>query len=183
MSDVEQELKQDASEIAQQMKALGRRIEGGNESDLLIWILPGVLACSHRPLRHHPLFGGSGRNLAHEATPFLHEWVLRIREAGIKSILCLMHDKELAYYSALELGARDLIEFYRKHGFETRRVPWEDPAHSRTNRALIDKTRFQVQLKALHEFRSMPKPVLLHCSAGRDRSAPIAAYIRLRSMS
>lgn len=177
------ELERRAREIAQQMKALGRRIEAGDESELLIWILPCVLACSHRPLRHNPLFGGSGRNLAPEATPLLHEWILRIREAGIRSILCLMHDKELAYYSKLELGTRDLIEFYREQGFETRRVPWEDPAHSKTNQASIAKTLLRVQQQALREFRAMAKPVLLQCSAGRDRSAPVAAFIELVTMS
>lgn len=180
---MEQEIERRAKEIAQQMKALGRKIEAGDESDLLIWILPGVLACSHRPLRHHPLYGGSGRNLAKDATPLLHEWVRRMHQFGIRSILCLMHDKELSYYSALELGARDLLHFYQNHGFETRRIPWEDPAHSKTGLASIRKTMHIVQLQCLREFRSMKKPVVLHCSAGRDRSAPVAAYIQMRSMS
>ena len=31
--------------------------------------------------------------------------------------------------------------------------------------------------KVLKAFDVLPKPVLLHCSAGMDRTAPVAAYI------
>ncbi len=177
---VEQDLERRAAEIARRMKALGRKIETGDESEILVWIIPGALACSHRPLRHNQIWGGSGRNLSREATPLLLEWVDQVREAGIRSILCLMHDKELSYYSALELNAPDLIGFYRARGLSTERVPWEDPAYSKTSRDATRKTLLRVREDAFRTFQAMEKPVLLHCSAGIDRSAPVAAYIEAR---
>jgi hypothetical protein len=37
-------------EIKRAMSALGRRLEAGDESQLLVWVIPGNLACAHRPL-------------------------------------------------------------------------------------------------------------------------------------
>lgn len=36
----------------------------------------------------------------------------------------------------------------------------------------------RIQKEALTAFDVLPKPILLHCSAGIDRSAPVAAFIR-----
>ena len=35
--------------------------------------------------------------------------------------------------------------------------------------------------EALQAFDNLPKPVLLHCSAGIDRSSPVAAFIFVNS--
>jgi hypothetical protein len=91
-----------------------------------------------------------------------------------------MSEEELTYYSRLELEADDLVLFYRKQGFQVEWLPWKDPAHVRTNReALLERER-AVSEKALESFGVLQKPVLLHCSAGVDRSAPVAAHIRER---
>lgn len=168
---------QKAREIAMLLKSLGKRIEAGDESELLVWVLPGLLACSHRPLRHNRLFGGSARNMSREATPLVAEWANRMRLAGINSIICLMHDKELGYYSALELRAPGLMEFYEQCGFSVCRLPWEDPAHSKSSQATILKSLHDIRQRSLTAFDALPKPVLLHCSAGVDRSSPVAAFL------
>jgi hypothetical protein len=161
-----------------ELKGLGRKMEQGDESELLIWVIPEKLACAHRPLRHNRLYGGSLRNLAEAATGLLFDWASRVREYGIKSIISLMSSEELALYSRLKLGAEDLLAFYRSQGFEVASIPWKDPAHVRRDpKALLAKER-QVSVEALRYFDSLPKPVLLHCSAGIDRSSPVAAYIR-----
>lgn len=36
------------------MRELGRRLESGDESQLICWIKPGDLGCTVRPLRSHP---------------------------------------------------------------------------------------------------------------------------------
>jgi protein tyrosine/serine phosphatase len=100
-----------------------------------------------------------------------------MRESGIKSIISLMHDKELAYYSSLDLRAPDLIGFYASQGFEVRRITWEDPAHSKASRILIQKKLLEVRTLVLEAFDALPKPALLHCSAGIDRSSPVAAFL------
>lgn len=79
-------LEQDERCIAYDLSVLGRRLESGDESELVIWVIPGALACAHRPLRHHRLYGGSGRNIAAEAAPLVVAWAKRVRELGIKSI-------------------------------------------------------------------------------------------------
>jgi protein-tyrosine phosphatase len=102
----------------------------------------------------------------------------RVREAKFQSILCLMHPKEIDHYRALDLGAPDLLEFYRKHGMSVLHIPWDDPAHRSTEeRRGFAEELARVQAEALTGFDNLAKPVLLHCSAGIDRSSPVAAYI------
>jgi hypothetical protein len=173
-------LEQRSKDIAGQLRALGRKIANGDDSTLVVWVIAGQLACAHRPLRYHPRYGGSGRNLAADASPLVFEWADRIRAVGIRSILCLMHDKELGYYACLDLAASDLMAFYREAGFGVCRVPWEDPAHSKTDVAAIRRKLVQVRVQAFEAFDQLAKPVLLHCSAGEDRSSPVAAYIHYR---
>jgi protein-tyrosine phosphatase len=91
-----------------------------------------------------------------------------------------MSEQELTFYSRLELQADDLVFFYRNQGFEVNWLPWKDPAHVRTDREALRKKVREVSEKALEAFDLLQKPVLLHCSAGVDRSAPVAAYIRER---
>ena len=176
---MEPSLEDKSEEIRQELRALGKRICLGDDSELLLWIIRGQLACAHRPLRYHPEFGGSGLDLPMSATPMVFKWAKRIREDyGIRSIISLMHPKELRHYDSLDLGARDLLDFYRQQGFQVCAISWEDPAH----RPSLEKVTYQeelrrVRLEALRAFEDLSEPVLLHCSAGIDRSAPVAAYI------
>ena len=87
-----------------------------------------------------------------------------------------MHDKELAYYSSLDLRAPDLIGFYASQGFEVRRITWEDPAHSKASKIRIQK-KLEVRTLVLEAFDALPKPALLNCSDGIDRSSPVAAVL------
>jgi len=167
-----------ARELRDALRDLGRALQAGHESELLVWVIPDALACAHRPLRHHPEFGGSGRDLPAAATAAVVRWAGLVRGLGIRAIICLMHQKELRHYARLDLDAEDLTDFYRRSGFEVRHIPWEDPAHQ----AASERLSFPDNLartceEALDAFDELPKPVLLHCSAGIDRSSPVAAYI------
>jgi hypothetical protein len=171
-------LKDKTEEIKQGLSDLKSRICSGDESELLLWVIPHQLACAHRPLRYHPEFGGSGKDLPKDATEAILEWAKRIKGCGIRSIITLMHPKELDHYNALDLDSGDLLEFYRKQGFNVCHIPWEDPAYRPPSGRFTYKDELsRVRSKALDEFDNLPKPVLLHCSAGQDRSAPVAAYI------
>ncbi len=172
-----QQIDTKSREIADRMRDLGRRLERGDESEFLTWVIPDQLACGHRPLRHHQVYGGSARNLDSGATSFLFEWVEFMQVYDVQSIICLMHENELAYYNALDLNASNLVEFYRFQGFKVCHLPWEDPAHSDTDLETIAKQRREIRHDALEAFDNLPKPVLLHCSAGIQRSAPVAAFI------
>ena len=175
------ELNTKSNELRGALGDLGRRLREGDDSNLLVWVIPGALAVAHRPLRHHPRYGGSGRDLPAEATSEVVRWVRRMYEVGILSIISLMHPKELLHYAQLNFGADSLIEFYRQMGFEVRHIPWEDPAHrSALGRFTFQEELIRIREEALRAFDDLPKPVLLHCSAGIDRSSPVAAYIWAR---
>ncbi len=83
------------SEVVARMKALRRRLEAGDDSEVLAWVIPRALACAHRPLRHHPLYGGSGLPIPREAQPLILDWVEQIRMESIASIISFMHDRDL----------------------------------------------------------------------------------------
>lgn len=173
---MEAEISARESQIAAQLRALGRRLSAGDESELAVWVIPDELACSHRPLRYHRLFGGSARNLSPEAAPYVRDWMELIAVYGIKSIICLMSPTEVGFYRDLDLGTADLIAFYESR-FAVQHLPWEDPAHSKSPPALIERKKRETRQRALKAFDELAKPVLLHCSAGIQRSAPIAAYV------
>src|SRR5437773_1526555 len=142
---MEQEIEAKAGQLAADLRALGRRIAGGDESELLVWVTPKELACAHRPLRYNRIFGGSVRNLDRSATPLVVEWAELMQVSGIRSIICLMHEAELRYYEALDLGTKSLVEFYEARGFAVRHIPWEDPAHSKTAPSAIRVKREEVR--------------------------------------
>lgn len=171
-------IRKKANDIRSALQSLGSRLDQGDESELVVWVIPGALACAHRPLRHHREFGGSRLDLPPEATDAVVRWVDKIVGAGFKSIICLMHPKEVAHYSALSLDATDLIAYYRIRGLEICHKPWDDPAHRPPGmRAAFEEELKRIQAESLECFDQLPKPVLLHCSAGIDRSSPVAAFI------
>jgi len=172
------QLKAKTKEISQCLSTMGKAICAGDDSTLFVWVIPGKLACTHRPLRHHPEYGGSRRDLPRHATGAVIDWVKRVRRCGIKSIICLMHSKELRHYDSLDLDAPDIVEFYRQRGLQVCHIPWDDPVHRPLQSQVSFKDELlRVRQEALTAFDTLPDPILLHCSAGIDRSAPVAAYI------
>jgi hypothetical protein len=106
------------------------------------------------------------------------EWIQRLKQRGIRSIISLMHPNELKHYARLDLGGVDLLEAYRQAGLEVAHIPWDDPAHRPgLTRATFDEELRRVRRETLKWFNELPKPVVLHCSAGIDRSSPVAAFI------
>ena len=172
------QIRKKARELRDSLGCLGKRLDSGDYSELLVWVIGGSLACSHRPLRHHPHFGGSGLDLPATATHCLFEWIAQIKGCGIRSVISLMHPKELRHYEKLALGASDLIELYRKQGLNVGHLPWDDPAHRNHIHATVFAEELsRMRLEALRAFDELPKPILLHCSAGIDRSSPVAAFL------
>lgn len=168
-------------EIRSALRSLARGMQAGDDSQILYWVIPDELACGQRPLRHHAMYGGSGKNIEPAAAPLVKEWAAHLQLLGIRSVVSLMHARDLSYYEQLDLGAPTLLDFYRAQGFEVVHLPWEDPHHSKTSPAAVRKKLLAIRKKALEAYRRLPKPVLIQCSAGIDRTAPVAAYISMMS--
>lgn len=160
--------------IGQELARVGERISAGDESTLGFWVIPRELVCALRPLGCHPDFGEHCR-LPLRAKPMVIRWVDRVQsELGVRSIICLLQERDLDYYyvgAGLHQGG--LLGFYASRGLTVSHQPMKDykPPEQR---------RLDLVLEA---FEALPKPVLLHCSAGVDRIAPAAAFIACHHQS
>ncbi len=79
--------------------------------------------------------------------------------------------------TSIPFTLRNLVAFLQHEGFRLCSLPWEDPAHSKTDPSAKRAKLEQIRRDALEAYDRLPKPVLLQCSAGIDRSAPVAAYV------
>jgi len=125
----------------------------------IYWVIEGQLARGRRPGYPH------GHDIPVSQTD-VDAWLHDVREFGIQSIICLLADDQLIYYSTLPSG---LIEYYRQAGFTIVHVPAQD----HTSPPL---TATQLQL-VLDAYLSLPKPALVHCSAGIDRTGLAVKHI------
>jgi len=60
--------------IRKELIKIRERIRRGEDSKILIWIIAQKLACSQRPLRDHPIFGGRSP-LPPQAKNIVKRWV------------------------------------------------------------------------------------------------------------
>jgi protein tyrosine phosphatase (PTP) superfamily phosphohydrolase (DUF442 family) len=127
------------------------------------WVdgLQGTLARSWRP----------GYNSREVPVAIVDCWLAEVKAMGVRSIICLATDDQLAYYRDVPPG---LPNYCREHGFTVAHRPVIDPAH--------DPERGQHDLReALAEifelFSTLPKPVLIHCSPGTDRTGAAVNYV------
>ena len=118
--------------------------------DRIEWVIAGKLARSSRP-------GWWDGRLVSVVVP---DWIGRVRQMGIRTIVCLLTQAELKKYYGCE--GVDLLECYAEAGFVVAHVPVGD-----------DKTppMSQRQLQRLAKaVKGFSVPILVHCSAGVDRT-------------
>lgn len=79
---------------------------------------------------------------------------------NINSILCLLSSKEMKMYY-VEIDG-DLIGFYERNGFKVFHInviDFQNPVLSIYEESQVKQA-----------FESLPKPILIHCGAGEDRT-------------
>jgi hypothetical protein len=163
--------------IRHDMRELARRLENGDESQLICWIKQNELACTVRPLRRHPRYALGRSILPPEVRPLVDDWITFVKVENIRSILSLMHDADLACYRLLGFRNENLLDHLTEAGFQVASCPYEDPHYKKSSPREKLATLAEVRKRALIAFRQLPKPVLIMCSSGIDRSAPVAAFI------
>lgn len=127
---------------------------------MIEWEVPGVLARTCRPGYD------DGRRVA-VSGPVISAWCAAARAAGVRSILCLLAPEHLDLYAGLSRGG--LLGTYQAWGFAVAHLPAADHKRPPLDAGELDR--------AWEAFRALPKPVLVHCSAGIDRTGAAVAHI------
>ena len=98
---------------------------------------------------------------------FIYDSLAEVRASGIKSIICLLADDQLRLYRQLPA---DLIAYYRNAGFDIVHVPAQDHRQPPLSQDQLERVWVA--------YKNLPKPVLVHCSAGTDRTGQAVACIQ-----
>jgi hypothetical protein len=163
--------------IRKSMRELACRLENGDESQLICWIKQNEIGCTVRPLRRHPRYAQGRLTLPPEVRQLVDDWITFVKVENVRSILSLMHDADLACYRLLGFRNENLLDHLEDAGLHVSSCPYEDPHYKKSLPKEKRTTLVEVRERALIAFRKLPKPVLIMCSSGIDRSAPVAAFI------
>ncbi len=124
---------------------------------MIQWVIPQQLARSPRPgVEHQPSLKVD-----------VEKWIVEAKTLGIRSIICLVSQQELheCYYAA----GINLFACYREAGFEVEHFPLSDSGTPPRLPELLGEIG--------QRYSELPKPCLVHCNAGIDRTRRVIDYL------
>ena len=124
------------------------------------WQVEGVVARAQRP----------GYPVDRPSPDSIQAWADAVMGMGIRSVVCIVENSQLAHYNHLDLdGEGGLLGYYRSLGLDVVHVPALDHKSPPLNSDELDAV--------WEAFQRLEKPVLIHCNAGRDRTGAALEYI------
>jgi len=126
---------------------------------VLRWVIEGQLARGTRP--------GYSPSRDQVSRADVDKWVEEVTAQGIRSIICLLGEDQLDLYASLPVG---LASYYRDFGLNVEHIAvrdYQSPPLSDADLARV-----------WNAYTVLSKPVLVHCSAGIDRTGAAIEHIK-----